>query len=256
MVSTKPDQSIKKGFKKGVIIALFVIFVLSLYTIYVYNQVSTLQSQLNTLEWTHLNYVSNHIYNNTKYWEQVNTLQFYVGNHSHSNAEYNTLIGRLNFLNTTYQDYVLSHNYTNDQYYSIIEQYNSLYGQYNSLNTKYQNYVSTHIHTNSEYNSLQSQVNNLTAPKLIGVDLGGVDTRPLSGRPYLHVSGYVCNVGTNTANNSKIHAILYQSGEVVAEDTYITLGIINGESWIDVDSNIYYNGLPLTGYNITLEWTS
>jgi hypothetical protein len=49
---------------------------------------------------------------------------------------------------------------------------------------------------------------------------------------------------------------MYQSGGVVAEDTYVSLGTINGESWTFVDSNIYYDGSALVDWTLTLEWTS
>jgi TolA-binding protein len=104
--------------------------------------------------------------------------------------------------------------------------------------------------------NLQNQINSLKAPKLIMVDLKSEDNRPWLGTPYLHVYGYICNVGTNTAYNSKIHVVAYQSGGVVAIDTYITLGTIYGESWKSVDSNIYYSGSELVAWHLTLEWTS
>ncbi len=108
---------------------------------------------------------------------------------------------------------------------------------------------------NYQIANLQSQINTLKAPKLKEVDLTADDNRPSLQTPYLHVYGYICNVGTNTAYNSKIHVVAYQSPNVVAIDTYITLGTIDGESWTNVDSNIYYNGSALTGWSLTLEWT-
>ena len=136
----------------------------------------------------------------------------------------------------------------------------NLQSQLDSLNTTYQSYVSTHSHSNSEYSSLENQIANLESQieslksaKLINVNLFGTDNRPLFQTPYLHVTGEVVNVGTYTAYNCKLHVILYQ-GEVVAEDTYINLGTINGEGWKTVDSNIYYEGSALTAYSIYAEW--
>lgn len=104
--------------------------------------------------------------------------------------------------------------------------------------------------------SLRVYVNSLIAPKLIKVDLKADDIRPETGTPYLHVHGYVCNVGTYTALNSTIHVIAVQNGGIVAIDTYIYLGPIDGETWKQVDSNIYYNGNKLVNWTLTLEWTS
>jgi uncharacterized protein YoxC len=112
------------------------------------------------------------------------------------------------------------------------------------------------INQQATITSLQNEINTLKAPKLIKVNLRADDNRPWLGTPYLHVYGYVCNVGTNTAYSSKIHVVAYQSGGVVAIDTYITLGTIYGESWTSVDSNIYYSGSELVSRTLTLEWTS
>jgi len=109
---------------------------------------------------------------------------------------------------------------------------------------------------NAQITDLQNQIDTLKAPKLIKVHLMSDDNRPWLGTPYLHVYGYICNVGTNTAYNSKIHVVAYQSGGVIAIDTYITRGTISGESWTSVDSNIYYSGSELTGWTLTLEWTT
>jgi hypothetical protein len=91
------------------------------------------------------------------------------------------------------------------------------------------------------------------APKLIGVDLKGEDNFFIN--PFLHVYGYVVNIGQNIAYNSRIHVILYQPGGVVAVDTYIPLYTINGESGKSVDSLIYYSGTDLSDWTLTLEWT-
>jgi chaperonin cofactor prefoldin len=109
---------------------------------------------------------------------------------------------------------------------------------------------------NAQITDLQNQIDTLKAPKLIKVNLRADDNRPFLGTPYLHVYGYVCNVGTNTAYNSKIHVVAYQSGGVVAIDTYIILGTISGESWTSVDASPTYGGGALTGWTLTLEWTT
>ena len=62
------------------------------------------------------------------------------------------------------------------------------------------------------------------------MELVGADERP-AGQAYLNVVEYVCNVGSNTARNSKIHVLAYQSGGIVAIDIYIEMGTIAGSGY-------------------------
>ena len=105
----------------------------------------------------------------------------------------------------------------------------------------------------SQVSDLENQVSNLEKAKLIKVELSGTDNRPWFQTPYLHVTGGIANVGTDTAYNCRLHVILYQ-GAVVAEDTYINLGTISGEGWQGVDSRVYYEGEALTMWSLTPEW--
>jgi chaperonin cofactor prefoldin len=139
--------------------------------------------------------------------------------------------------------------YYNSQINSLNSQITSLQNQISSLNSQINS-------LNAQITDLENQIDTLKAPKLIKVHLMSDDNRPWLGTPYLHVYGYVCNVGTNIAYSSKIHVVAYQSGGVVAIDTYITLGTIYGELWTSVDSNIYYSGSALVSWTLTLEWTS
>ena len=117
------------------------------------------------------------------------------------------------------------------------------------------NYTSVLNNKDNKIMDLQNQIDFLKAPKLIKVDLKANDNRPLFGTPYLHIYGYICNVGTNSAYNCKLHIVAYQSGGVKAIDTYIDLGTIYKESWKIVDSKVYYSGSPLESWEITPEWT-
>ena len=107
----------------------------------------------------------------------------------------------------------------------------------------------------SEIASLNSQINSLKAPKVVKVNLKADDSRPFLGTVSLHVYGELCNVGSNTANNVKLHVVAYQSGGVVAIDTYIVVGSMNGESWTSVNGSPTYGGGALTSWDITPEWT-
>lgn len=116
---------------------------------------------------------------------------------------------------------------------------------------------------NTDKTNLQNQINALRAPKIIKVDLKTSET--YGWNPVLHVYGYLCNVGDNTAYNCWLHVVGYLSNGVVASDTHISLAAISGGSWVLVDipislsysgsSNIY-NPTRLTNVTITEEWTS
>jgi hypothetical protein len=148
----------------------------------------------------------------------------------------------------------------NSQIQTLTTQKNQLQTWLTDNKTYYENEINDLtiqiINQQATITSLQNEINTLKAPKLIKVNLRADDNRPWLQTPYLHVYGYVCNVGTFTAYSSKIHVVAYQSGGVVAIDTYITLGTIYGESWTSVDSNIYYSGSELVSWTLTLEWTA
>jgi len=112
-----------------------------------------------------------------------------------------------------------------------------------------QNKVST---LQNEKTGLQNTIDSLKAAKLV-TKLGANDNRPLLGSKNLFVQGSIWNVGTNPAQNCKLHVILYQ-GQTVAKDTYINLGNINGETFTDISENVYYDGSSLTDWTITPEW--
>jgi hypothetical protein len=160
------------------------------------------------------------------------TMQYnnYVGTHNHTDAEYNAA--------TT------NHHHTDDEYNTMESNYN------NEVNT-YNNYVNNHHYTDDQYTQA---IANKPA-KLIEVDLKSDDNRPFLGTPYLHVYGYLCNVGGITATNVKIHVVAYQSGGVVAINTDIVLGSIAGEAWKKVDGSPTYNGGSLTSWTLTPTWS-
>ena len=129
------------------------------------------------------------------------------------------------------------------------------YTEIGRLNTKTNSLEADKSALQTQIDTLQTQMDTLKEPKLIWANLKADDSRPLFGSPYLHVYGEIVNAGTNTAYNSKIHVVAYQ-GSVVAVDTYISLGTINGESWVRVDSNVDYTGGAITTYTASPEWTS
>jgi hypothetical protein len=173
---------------------------------------------------------------------------------------YHTMM--INNKDESYDDYVASHSYTNSEY--------------DSLDATYQTYAGTHSHNNSEYDSLSSQntalqdqvnylqyqvknfqneVINLRSPRLIQVNWNEWDSYPLFVAPCLEITGMLFNVGSDPAY-CRLHVVLYQSGGGVANDTYVELGTIDGESWIYVGTSVFYEGSfgPLTGWNVTTEY--
>jgi len=141
------------------------------------------------------------------------------------------LAGNITQLQNQYNDYVASHHYTESEYNSLSSQNTNLQGQVDSL---------------------QNQVNSLEAPKLIEVNLKADDNRPSQQQTYLHVYGYVCNVGTDTAYNAILYVEAFQ-GTVLTFNTTISLGTINGGSYTSVNSQVVYPGNFLTSWRV---WSS
>jgi len=190
------------------------------------------------------------------------TYDSYVSSHSHTNSEYNTLNSQVSSLNAqkaSLQDQVdslnLQINSLNAQLANSQNTITSLTSQVADLQNQVDSLNSQINSLNAQIASLQSQISTLESPKLVKVNLVGGDNRPWFQTPYLHVYGYICNVGSHTAYNCKLHVVAYQSGGVVAIDTYINFGSVGGESWTSVDSNVYYSGSALTSWSITPQWT-
>lgn len=164
-------------------------------------------------------------------------------------ASYTSVINSKDATNQSYGSQIAS---LQTQMSSLNTQVNSLNSRITSLQATYDSYVADHHHTDEEFNSV-------TAPNLITVDLKASDLGaglPLIGTPALHVYGYVCNVGAYASYNSRIHVVAYQSGGVVAINTYITLGTIYGQSWKAVDSTFAYSGDALLSWTTTPTWTT
>jgi hypothetical protein len=105
--------------------------------------------------------------------------------------------------------------------------------------------------------TLQNQLSSPNSPAaIINVGLGAADN-PYGSQPYLHVSGYVCNVGTETAYNVRLHVTANQ-GSVVAIDQYLDIGTIGRYDSRQVNNNFYYSGPALTqnSWTMTPEWTT
>ena len=156
-------------------------------------------------------------------------------------------IDALQAINTTYQNYMVNYSHSNLEY--------------EALQLNFTSYVYAHSYNDSQYDALENErdslndeIDALKAAKLIFVNLGVQDTRPWQQTPYLYFTGEACNVGNNTALNCRIHIIAYQDS-AVALDTYIILGEIDGESWVNIDEKLYYSGAAITNWTAALEWS-
>ena len=119
--------------------------------------------------------------------------------------------------------------------------------------TDFQNQINTLNGQVSQLQTDKSSLQSLAAPQLIKINLEETDVR--SGTPYLRVRCVVVNVGSDTANNCKLHVILYQ-GSTIAKETDIILGSITGKNWTRVDQQVFYTGSALTDRSVTPTWTA
>jgi len=195
------------------------------------------------------------IYYNNMVNDKNATYNSYVSSHSHANSDFDSL-------QSDYDDYTASHSHNDSDYNSLQSDYNNYTTTHSHTDSEYDSYVSSHSHADSEYDSYVSshshtdtEYNSLVASKVVEVGIVATDNRPFLQTPRLHVSGFVCNVGTNTAYNVRLHVVAYQSGGVVAIDTYINIDTIVGESWQPVSGDLFYDGGALTSWTITPEWT-
>lgn len=171
---------------------------------------------------------------------------------------YNNLVTQKNTaydtLSLEHSTYLNSHSHTNSEFESLKAEYNNYVAAHSQPSSDYSQLVSQLESANSQITSLNSQISTLKAAK-IKISTTVVDNRPLLGSPYLRITGWLANVGTNTANNVKLHVVAMQSS-VVAIDTYIVVGSVNGETLMSLSTNdINYAGNAITGYTITPEWT-
>ena len=105
------------------------------------------------------------------------------------------------------------------------------------------------------FNYIPTQNSN-REPNLINVGLGG---RDLGSSQQLHIEGYVCNVGVDTAYKAKLHVYAEYVTGAIAIDAHILIGtgtIYGGDS-TEVDKYISYAALEELGsWTLTPEWSN
>ena len=92
--------------------------------------------------------------------------------------------------------------------------------------------------------SLQNQLGS-TAARVINVALGARDDRSTS-QPFLYVSGYVCNVGAETAHNVRLHVTAYRGSVEVINSYYDIASSLERDGSAYVEARFYYSGPELT----------
>ena len=109
---------------------------------------------------------------------------------------------------------------------------------------------------NDQIVNLQTQIANgtLPAPKLISVGMQYIDNRTDISSPFLEVTGYICNVGTSTANNCVFHMTATRTDDSAGIDTSANIESIDAGAYTKVDIQFPYHGTPLATFNSNLDW--
>jgi hypothetical protein len=112
---------------------------------------------------------------------------------------------------------------------------------------------------NDQLSSIEAQIANLTLPddqpRLISVGLQYTDNRTDAASPFLHVTGYVVNVGLAKATDCTVHIFAIQSGNSTSIDESKPINALEPGSYEAIDIQFPYSGQPLTAYSSNLDWT-
>jgi hypothetical protein len=129
--------------------------------------------------------------------------------------------------------------------FSVITYYSGMNSKNNQINT-----------LNDQIVSLQTQIasGTLTGANLKEVGMLYNDNRTDPSAPFLQVTGYICNFGTNTANNCVLHVSATQNDNSQAIDNSANIESIPAGNYTKVDITIPYQGNPLISFSSNLEW--
>jgi hypothetical protein len=129
--------------------------------------------------------------------------------------------------------------------FSIITYYTEM----NSKNNKIQT-------LNNQIVALQTQLANGTLPtaKLITVGMQYIDNRTDANSPFLQVTGYVCNIGTSTANSCVLHVTATRGDGSTGVDSSANIESLEPGAYSKVDVEFPYHGTPLASFSSNLEW--
>jgi hypothetical protein len=129
--------------------------------------------------------------------------------------------------------------------FSIITYYSEISSRNNQIQT-----------LNDQIVDLQTQIANgsLPAARLIGIDMQYNDNRTDISAPFLQVTGYICNVGTSTANNCLLRVSATRNDNSIGIDSSANIESLQAGAYTKIDIQFPYHGTPLTAFNSTLEW--
>ncbi len=82
------------------------------------------------------------------------------------------------------------------------------------------------------------------------------DNRSNTNAPFLHITGYVVNVGNAKANNCTVNVNGVQDGNTTALDTSATITSLDAGAYETIDLQFPYTGQPLVAYTSCLAWTN
>jgi hypothetical protein len=128
----------------------------------------------------------------------------------------------------------------------------SIITYYSEMNTK-----NGQIQTlNDQIVNLQTQLakGTLPAANLTGVGMQYIDNRTDANAPFLEVTGYICNFGTNTANNCILHVSALHGDNSTGIDSSANIESLQAGAYTKVDIKFPYHGTPLTSFISNLEW--
>jgi hypothetical protein len=120
--------------------------------------------------------------------------------------------------------------------FSVITYYSGMNSKNNQINT-----------LNDQIVSLQTQIASGTA-NLEGVGMVYNDNRTDASAPFLEVTGYICNFGTNTANNYVLHVSATQNDNSQAIDSSSNIESIPAGNYTKIDIKFPYQGNPLISF--------
>jgi hypothetical protein len=127
----------------------------------------------------------------------------------------------------------------------------SMITYYSEMNNK-NNQIQT---LNDQIVDLQTQIANGTlSAKLVSIDMKYNDNRTDPSAPFLQVTGYICNVGTNTANNCVLQVTATRSDDSTGIDSSANIESLQAGAYTKVDVQFPYHGTPLIAFTSNLEW--
>jgi hypothetical protein len=97
-------------------------------------------------------------------------------------------------------------------------------------------------------------LNSNRSARLVNVAMGGYD---IPNQHVLHIHGYVCNVGLDTAYHVQVHVVgVYTTGGE-AMDTYVNVGsgVVYGGDNSEVTADVAYSANGLGSWTITPVWS-